>query len=110
MLTQVTARQDHTHNQCAQTLGLAGMLHWHDKLEAQNTSPFMCASECQMDWSSKAPYQKRSIPLVCELGLLEWHFAKLEADEDYGEALQACARARMGGARQQNDFLCKAKA
>ena len=56
----------------------------------------MCASECQMDWSSKAPYQKRSIPLVCELGLLEWHFAKLEADE--------------GGARQQNDFLCKAKA
>ena len=54
--------------------------------------------------------QKRSIPLVCELGLLEWHFAKLEADEDYGEALQACARAMMGGARQQNDFLCKAKA
>ena len=73
-------------------------------------SPFMCASECQMDWSSKASYQKRSIPLVCELGLLEWHFTKLEADEDYGEALQACARARMGGARQQNEFLCKAKA
>ena len=43
--------------------------------------------------------QKRSIPLVCELGLLEWCFAKLEVDEDYGEALQAHVRARMGGAR-----------
>ena len=65
-----------------------------------------------MDLSSKAPDQKRSIPLVCELGLLEWRFAKLEVDEDYGEALQACARARMGGARQQNIFLlmCKATA
>ena len=47
---------------------------------------------------------------MCELGLLEWHFAKLEADKDYDEALQACARARMSGSRQQNDFLCKAKA
>ena len=65
-----------------------------------------------MDWSSKAPDQKRSIPLVCELGLLEWQFAKLEADEDYGEALQARTRARMSGARQQNVFLlmCKATA
>ena len=65
-----------------------------------------------MDWSSKAPDQKRSIPLVCELGLLEWCFAKLEADEDYGEALQARERARMGGSRQQNVFLlmCKATA
>ena len=52
-----------------------------------------------MDWSSKGLDQKRSIPLVCELGL-EWQFAKLEADEDYGEALQASARARMSGARQ----------
>ena len=59
-----------------------------------------------MDWSSKAPYQKRSIPLVCELGLLEWHFAKLEADEDYGEALQARARAKLGGARWWNVFFC----
>ena len=66
----------------------------------------MCASECQMDKSSKAPYQKRSIPLVCELGLLERRFAKLEADEDYGEALQACARERFG-ARQQNWVLLK---
>ena len=48
-----------------------------------------------MDWSSKAPDQKRSIPLVCELGLLEWRFAKLAMNEDYGEALQARARARM---------------
>ena len=65
-----------------------------------------------MDWSSKAPDQKRSIPLVCELGLHEWRFAKLEADEDYGEALQARTRARMSGARQQNVFLlmCKATA
>ena len=44
-------------------------------------SPFMCASDCQMVWSSKAPDQKRSIPLVCELGLLERRFVKLEADE-----------------------------
>ena len=73
-------------------------------------SPFMCASECQMDWSSKAPDQKRSIPLVCELELLEWRFAKLEADEHYGEALQARARTRMGGARQQNVFLLTSKA
>ena len=49
---------------------------------------------------------------MCELGLLEWQFAKLELDEDYGEALQARARARMGGARRQNVFLlmCKATA
>ena len=49
---------------------------------------------------------------MCELGLLEWCLAKLEVDEDYGKALQACARARMGGARQQNVFLlmCKATA
>ena len=72
----------------------------------------MCASECQMDCSSRAPDHKRSISLVCELGLLERCFAKLEADEDYGEALQARARARMGGARWQNVFLlmCKATA
>ena len=65
-----------------------------------------------MDWSSKAPDQKRSIPLVCELGLLEWRFAKLAMNEDYGEALQARARARIGGARLQNAFLlmCKATA
>ena len=52
-----------------------------------------------MDWSSKALDQKRSIPLMCELGLLEWRFAKLAADEDYGEALKVRTRARMGGAR-----------
>ena len=57
-----------------------------------------------MDWSSKSMDQKRSIPLVCELGLLERCHAKQEADEDYGEVLQARARARMGGARQQNVF------
>ena len=63
-----------------------------------------------MDWSSKAPDQKRSIPLVCELGLLEWRFAKLAMNEDYGEALQARARAWLGGARGQNVFLLKCKA
>ena len=75
-------------------------------------SPFMCASDCQMVWSSKAPDQKRSIPQVCELGLLEWCFAKLRENEDYGKALQECARARLGGARWWNVFLlmCKAKA
>ena len=73
-------------------------------------SPFVCASECQMEWGSKAPDQKRSIPLVCELGLLERCLAKLEVDEDYGEALQTHARARLGGARRQNAFLLKCKA
>ena len=81
------------------TLVFGGILHWHDDWR-RKMSLFMCASESQMDWSSKAPDRKRSIPLVCELGLLEWRFAKLEADEDYGEALQASARARMSGARQ----------
>ena len=63
-----------------------------------------------MDWSSKALDQKRSIPLVCELGLLEWCFAKLVADEDNGEALQVRTRARMGGARRLNVFLLMCKA
>ena len=63
-----------------------------------------------MEWSSNAADQKRSIPLVCELGLLEWCLAKLEVYEDYGEALQACARAWLGGARGQNVFLLKCKA
>ena len=67
-----------------------------------------------LKWSGgvKASDQKRGFPVVCELELLERRFAKLEADEDYGEALQARARARMGGARRQNVFLlmCKATA
>ena len=73
-------------------------------------SPFVCASSCQMEWSSRAPDQKRNIPLVCELGLLERCLAKLEVDEDYGEALQASASARLGGARRQNVLLLKCKA
>ena len=52
----------------------------------------------------------RREPLVCELGLLERRLAKLEVDEDYGEALQMHARARLGGARRQNAFLLKCKA
>ena len=63
-----------------------------------------------MEWSSRAPDQKRNIPLVCELGLLERRLAKLEVDEDNGEALQAHERARLGGARRQNVFLLKYKA
>ena len=67
-----------------------------------------------LKWSGgvKASDQKRGIPLLCELELLKRRFAKLEADEDYGEALQAHTRARMGGARRQNAFLlmCKATA
>ena len=59
-------------------------------------SPLICASECQMDWSSKAPDRKRSIPLVCELGLLEWRFAKLEADEDYGKAFASARESKDG--------------
>ena len=49
-----------------------------------------------MDWSSTTPYQKRSITLVCELGLLEWHFAKLEADEDYGKAFASARESKDG--------------
>ena len=60
-----------------------------------------------MEWSSKAPDQKRSIPLVSELGMLERCLAKLEVNEDYGEALQARARARLGGARRQNVFFAE---
>ena len=57
-----------------------------------------------MEGFVKALDQKRGNPLVCELGLLEQRHAKQEADEDYAEVLQARARARMGGARQQNGF------
>ena len=63
-----------------------------------------------MKWHSSALDQRRSIPLVCELGLLERRFAKLEADEDYAKALQVRSRARMGGTRQQNVFLLMCKA
>ena len=73
-------------------------------------SPFVCASGCQMEWSSKASDQKRSIPLMCELGLLERRDAKTETDEDYGEALQVRATARLGGARQWNVFLLECNA
>ena len=62
-----------------------------------------------LKWSGgvKASNQKRSILLVCELGLLERRYAKLEADEDCGEILQAPARARLGGARRRNCVLLK---
>ena len=47
-------------------------------------------------WSGgvKASDHKRSIPLVCELGMLERRCAKLKADEDYGEV---CKHARGQG-------------
>ena len=87
---------------------------WHaplaQRLEAQNTSPFVCASGCRMDWSSRAPKQKRSIPLVCELGLLEWRFAKLVAEE-----ARLCKRAREQGWMELGSrmfflLMCKATA
>ena len=73
------------------TLVFGGILHWHDDWR-RKMSLFMCASESQMDWSSKTPDQKRNIPLVCELGLLEWRFAKLEAEE-----ARLCKHAREQG-------------
>ena len=71
-----------------------------------------CVCKWGLKWSEglKASDQKRSIPLVCELGLLERRYAKLEADEDYGEVLQAHARARLRGAGRQHVFLLKYKA
>ena len=62
-----------------------------------------------LKWSGgvKASDQKRGIPLVCELGLLERRYAKLEADEDCGEILQVHARARLGGSRRRNCVLLK---
>ena len=65
-----------------------------------------------LKWSGgvKASDQKRSIPLMCELGLLERRDAKTETDEDYGEALQVRATARLGGARQWNVFLLECNA
>ena len=62
-----------------------------------------------MDWSSKVPDQKRGIPLVFELGLLERRYAKLEVDDDYGEVLLARPRARLGGAKRWNVFLLEYK-
>ena len=48
MLTQVTAMLGHTHGQCAGTLGLGGMLHWHDDagLVTQGAFPCMHVSKC----------------------------------------------------------------
>ena len=71
-----------------------------------------CVCKWGLKWSEglKASDQKRSIPLVCELGLLERRYEKLEADEDYGEVLQERSRARLGEARRSNVFLPKCKA
>ena len=70
-----------------------------------------CVCEWGLKWSEglKASDQKRSIPLVCELGLLERRYEKLEADEDYGEVLQARSRARLGGTKWWNVFLLEYK-
>jgi hypothetical protein len=62
-----------------------------------------------MDWSSKIPDKKRSIPLVCELGLLERRFAKVEADDDYGETLQA-RESKDGWSQAVEGFLLKRRA
>ena len=91
------------------------MLHWHDDagLVTQGAFPCMHVSKCWTGWSNRGLERKRSIPLAfCMQELLDWGYARLAVDEDYVYALQARARARMGGARQQNVFLlmCKARA
>ena len=71
-----------------------------------------CVCERVLKWSGgvKALDQKRCIPLAFELELPERRYAKQEADEDYGEALQVRARASMGGAKRRNVFLLMCKA
>ena len=91
------------------------MLHWHDDagLVMQGAFPCMHVSKCWTGWSNRGLERKRSIPLAfCMQELLDWGYTRLAVDEDYVYALQASARARMGGARQQNVFLlmCKARA
>jgi hypothetical protein len=88
-------------------MDLGGMIRWRNALglEVKNTSPFVHASKCQSEWSSKGLERKRSIPLaLCTQELLERSYEKLGADEDYDKALQACARTRLGGARRRNIF------
>jgi hypothetical protein len=65
-------------------MGLGGMIRWHNALglPVQNTSPFVDASKCQSEWS----------------------YANLVADEDYDKALQARAKASLGGAKRRNIF------
>jgi hypothetical protein len=72
-------------------MGLGSMIRWHNALgfEAQNTSPFMHASKCQLEWSSRGLERKRSIPLALRAQeLLEQSYAKLREDEDSAKALQ----------------------
>ena len=87
------------------------MLHWHGDWRCKIR--LLSFVQLRAKWTGVAkPQTRKGAFLWCELGLQEWQFAKLEADEDYGEALQARARARIGGARLQNAFLlmCKATA
>ena len=59
---------------CLGTVGLGGMIHWHNalRLEVQSMSPFMHAHKCQSEWSSNGLERKWSIPLaLCMLELLE---------------------------------------
>ena len=86
-------------------MGLGALLYRHDDWRCKIR--LLSYAWVSAKWSggvrqSLGPEEGQSS--VCELGLLEWCFAKLAADEDNGEALQVCTRERMGGARQQNGF------
>ena len=65
-------------------------------------------------WSGgvKASDHKRRIPLVCELGLLERRYAKLEANEDYGEVFASAHEGKVGWSQVVECYFllkCKAK-
>ena len=89
------------------------MIHCHDDvgMVTHGAFPFMHVSKCWTGWSNRGLERMRSIPLAfCMQELLDWGYTRLAVDEDYVYALQASARARMGGARQQNVFLLMCKA
>ena len=68
-----------------------------------------------LKWSGwiKVSDQKRSIPLVCELRILERRYAKLEANEDYGEVFASAHEGKVGWSQVVECYFllkCKAKA
>ena len=74
-----------------------------------------CVCEWGLKWSEglKASDQKRSIPLVCELRILERCYAKLEANEDYGEVFASAHEGKVGWSQVVECYFllkCKAKA
>ena len=54
MLTQVTARLGHTHNKCAGTLGLGGMLHWHDDWRRKIRLLSRVRAGAKMEWRGQS--------------------------------------------------------